>query len=247
MSNEITETENVPATHEPEQQTNMLTIIDKAVMNPEIDPDKLDKLLDINIKMMDRQAEIEFNQAIARLDFPLIPRTKKGHNGKYAPYEAMHKLIHPIYKAEGFSLRFTSKLSAQKGFTTYYVTVSHVGGHSEVSEKDFPSDDSGNKNPMQAEGSSMAYAKRYLTKAVFNIVEADEDDDGIAGGSKVITDKQREDIQDLLDETGTDVARFCKDYARVQSLSDIRANQFTTIKVALQSKKIEQMEKPDGN
>lgn len=56
--------------------------------------------------------------------------------------------------------------------------VSHVSGHSEGTSMRAPSDQSGNKNAIQAIGSTTTYLMRYTLIAAFGLTTADEDDDG---------------------------------------------------------------------
>ena len=58
--------------------------------------------------------------------------------------------------------------------------VSHVSGHSEGTSMRAPSDASGNKNAIQAIGSTTTYLMRYTIIAAFGLTTADEDDDGAA-------------------------------------------------------------------
>lgn len=56
--------------------------------------------------------------------------------------------------------------------------VSHVSGHSEATAMRAPSDASGNKNAIQAIGSTTTYLMRYTLIAAFGLTTADEDNDG---------------------------------------------------------------------
>lgn len=56
--------------------------------------------------------------------------------------------------------------------------VSHVSGHSEATSMKAPSDQSGNKNVIQAIGSTSTYLMRYTLIAAFGLTTADQDDDG---------------------------------------------------------------------
>lgn len=56
--------------------------------------------------------------------------------------------------------------------------VTHVQGHSECTEMAAPADTSGNKNAIQAIGSTSTYLMRYTLIAAFALTTADEDDDG---------------------------------------------------------------------
>lgn len=233
------------AQEEPQDETpNLPALIASAVNNPNIDADKLGKLLDINIKMMDRQAEIDFNQAMARLQpkLPEIKRTTDAHNSKYAKYEHIEREIRPFYTAEGFSISFNSKL--KDGIETYYGTLSHAAGHSITAEMALPPDTSGSKNAIQAKGSTISYAKRYLVQMLLNIVTVGEDDDG--DSAYPITDEQFEKLNDILDKVGLDKAQFVKDFCKVDSLKMLPQKDYKRVYYALVSRRNKQLEEDNA-
>jgi len=204
------------------QAESMIQVIENAMTNPDVDILKLEKLLDVQERIMDRQAEIDFNQAMAEMQpkIPPIHKSSKGHNSDYAKYEDIDKQVRPLYTDHGFSISFNSK-RLEDGNVIYYGTLKHKNGHKETAEIDLPSDTSGSKNAVQAKGSSMSYAKRYLICMLLNIVTADEDDDaGILTAR--ITDDQIMELEDLIEKTGTDPQRFRK-FMKVHDISQIYA------------------------
>ncbi len=60
----------------------------------------------------------------------------------------------------------------------------HEAGHKEEAELVLPADVSGDKNPVQAVGSSLSYGQRYVTKLLLNLAsrKLGEDDDGRSAG-----------------------------------------------------------------
>lgn len=178
-------------------------VLGELARDPSMDPARLVALFDLQIKAEDRHAEKEFNAAFARLQ-PKLPRiTKRGviemgakGSMKFARYEDLDAAIKPLYTAEGFSLSFLSK-ATDKGILLVAV-LKHAAGHSEPSEMQLPPDAGAGRNALQALGSSLSYAKRYLTCNVFNIVTENEDDDG----NKIsqISKQQIESIEDLMHE-----------------------------------------------
>src|SRR6185437_4299975 len=77
-----------------------------------ISAEQLQILQQMHFKSLDRQAEIEFNEALNRvqLKIPRIvpdllnPQTKS----KYASYAGIDQVVRPIYAEEGFSLSFNT-------------------------------------------------------------------------------------------------------------------------------------------
>lgn len=185
----------------PEQKEGgFLAVIERAVMNPEIDVDKLSKLLDVQERWQAKQAEMDFNAAMARLQpkLPYIPKRAgiKNKSGQiqswYAKYEEVDRLVRPLYVEEGFSLDFDTNGSK------YYVTVSHVSGHKKRHELELPKDSSGNKNDVQAVVATVSYARRILLCMAFNIITMDEDDDGHSAVDKEWTTKRAKQLKEAM-------------------------------------------------
>ena len=81
----------------------MLALIEKVVANPDVDVNKLEKLLDIQIRMMDKQGEILYNQAMAKMqgELPIVHHTGElRHKGNlispYSKYEDIALVVNPI-------------------------------------------------------------------------------------------------------------------------------------------------------
>lgn len=134
-------------------------MLQKALENPEIGADTITKLLDASERQLKIQREIEFNEALARVQpkLPFIEKTSKGHNTTYAKYESIQEVVRPIYSDEGFSISYTSKREGE--IETYYGTLSHKAGHSKTAEISLPADTSGSKNAIQAKGSTLSTPK----------------------------------------------------------------------------------------
>lgn len=183
----------------------VLAIIARAASDPNVNVDKMQQLLEMQERIMARQAEADFNAAMNRLQ-PRLPRiTKKGRieyekNGNktstpFAKYEDVDAAIKPLLCEEGFSIGFgTAPL--EKGGILITATLAHRGGHSKTESMPLPFDTSGAKNAIQAVGSTLSYGKRYLVCAMLNIITENEDND--ANGTTFVDQKQRETIEDLI-------------------------------------------------
>ena len=218
----------------------MLTIIDKAANSKDVDVQKMQQLLDMQERIMSKNAEIAFNQAMTRLQ-PKLPAIKKDakirHNDKlistYAKYEDIDRIIRPLYIAEGFSVSFNSHKNAD-GSVTYYGILAHVDGHSRTAEIDLPADTSGAKNAVQAKGSTMTYAQRYLVGMLFNLVFTDMDDDAHKANEPV-SDSQAAEIEKLLSDSGSDKDRFLK-FMKVNDVSEILMSDYQKATTMLKAK-----------
>lgn len=202
------------------QQDQFLAVIERIAANPDADVNKLEKMLDMQERVMAKNAEIAFNDAMARLQtqIPVIKKTAKGHNNKYAKYEHIEAVVRPLYTAEGFSISYDSKRNGEQ--VEYYGTICHKEGHSKTASMILPADTGGSKNAIQAIGSTVSYAKRYLLTMLLNIVTEEEDDDGASGGSKMVSEEQLAYLEKLMEQAGVDAKTVCEN-AKVPSLAEM--------------------------
>jgi hypothetical protein len=222
-----------------DEAAGMLAVIERAAINPQVDVTKLEKLLEIQEKVMAKNAEMAFNQAMTRLQ-PVLPTIKHTaqikHGDKiistYSRYEDIDRIIKPLYSAEGFSITFNSK-EGENGTITYYGILAHRDGHSRTAELRLPADSSGAKNAIQALGSTISYAKRYLVGMLLNLTTTGEDDD--AQSVDTVTVEQAAEIDIKLRETGSDKAAFLK-YIGAPDVLHIRAKDYKKALTALQKK-----------
>lgn len=160
-----------------ESQTSaVLSMIERVATNPDADIEKLEKMLDMQERILDRNAEQAFNAAMAKMqgDLPRVARTAKGQSSRYAPLEDINNRVMPVLQANGFAVTFSVKqLEKEIRVVTKLI---HRDGHSESTEISLPHDTSGNKNNVQAVGSSISYGKRYGICAILNISTGDDTD-----------------------------------------------------------------------
>lgn len=224
----------VTVEEETTQQNNMIAMLERVATNPDVDVSKLEKMLEMQERIMAKQAEIDFNQAMSRLQ-PKIPQIKKdarAHNSDYARYETIEKAVRPLYTAEGFSVSFNSK--SDGGETTYYGTLSHASGHSRTAEITLPDDKGGSKNGLQARASSSSYAKRYLLCMLMNIVTTDEDDDAQSAQVKTLTEEQSIRLQEMMDYDSKRIAAFKKHYG-IEVVDDLPAHLYGKAEAAIRA------------
>jgi hypothetical protein len=137
-------------------------------------------------KERSRQAEIEFNEALNRVQSkikrvaPDLDNTQT--RSKYASYAAIDRVIRPIYSDEGFSLSFTEEDCPKPEHVRIVCFVSK-GAYTRQYRKDMPADGKGAKGgdvmtKTHAAAAADSYAKRYLVKDIFNIAIGQDDDDG---------------------------------------------------------------------
>lgn len=224
------------------QSAGLIAVIERAATNPEVDIDKMERLLQMHERIVERDAKAAYASALAIMspDLPAIVERGgiKDRNGNvqstYALWEDVNDAIKPVLAAHGFAISF--RTGRDDGQITVTGVLSHRDGHSEETTIVLPHDSSGSKNAVQAVGSSTSYGKRYTAGLLLNLTSRGEDDDGQAGGSGgVITDDQADEIRKLIDTTGSKVGPFLQ-YIGAPSVADIPAAKYEAAVAALNAK-----------
>lgn len=170
--------ESLPAVSSETQAIMMM--IERVVLNPEADMDKLDKMLDMQERILNRNAKQSFTADLAAMqaELPLVSKAGEGHNrARYAKLEDINEAIRPTLQKYGFAVTFRVKQSDKSATVT--AILSHKLGHSEETDLVLPLDASGSKNAVQAVGSTVSYGKRYALCALLNISTGDDTDGNI--------------------------------------------------------------------
>lgn len=228
------------------QENTMISIIAKAANDPNVDVAKLEKLLDMQERIMAKQAEIDFNEALARIS-KLMPRIVKGGKVEYkdkdtkkleeafkfARYEDIDKVVRPLLEAEGFSLSFDTVMK-DGGGVVITGTLSHKSGHKKTASLPLALDTSGGKNNIQAMGSTTSYGRRYTMCMLLNIVTVGEDDDGT--GAEFVTLEQAAELDTEARETGSDIPKLLA-FAGASSFQEIPLKNYGKVKKFLAQKK----------
>lgn len=224
-----------------------INVIERASANPEFDASKLEKLLTMYERIMARNAEMAFNSAFAEMQSEMPVITENGQikignevRSKYALFEDINDTVKPILKTHGFAVTFKTK-TVENGITVTAILM-HKDGHREDTEMTLQADTSGSKNAVQGVGSSVSYAKRYGLLALLNITTRGDDDDGQAGGAKLITEDQAATLQALIEETKANKANFLtymgnKARRKLEKLSQIPASLMDEAVAALNKKR----------
>ncbi len=213
-----------------------MDMIDRAVASG-AGVETLEKLMGLQERWEKNQARKAFDAAVAdaKAEIKPVVRSSTGHNQKkYADFAAIARSVDPIISKHGLSYRFRSMQDDRINVTC---VLSHKLGHSEETTLSGPPDTTGNKNAIQAIGSTLTYLQRYSLMQALGLA-AGEDDDGDKGGStSVLSEPQAEKIQSLIVETKADIGRFLN-WAQAESISDIPAAKFAAAVAMLEAKKV---------
>lgn len=148
----------------------------------------LNGLFELKQKHEAHEAKKAFYAAMHRFQQqkPVLKRSQEVSFGngkaayKFCPLSEIEKSIKQPLADCGLSYRFEN--TEREGRFGVRCIVTHVSGHSEVTEMFAPADDSGNKNKIQGIGSTNTYLMRYTLIASLSLTTADEDNDGATSG-----------------------------------------------------------------
>ena len=208
----------------------ILNVIARAAADPNTDVDKLERLLAMQERVLEREAEQAFNASLRAAQDEIHPilrnRTNSSTNSKYADLEAVSDAIDPVLRRHGFSSSFGTADCPMPGHYRVTCRLSHTGGHHRDYQADVPADTTGikgtqNKTATHGFGSALSYGRRYL-KLLIADVSTTDDDGRAAGNGGPINAEQLAVLNGLCDAVKADKIAFCK-YLKIDSLRDLAA------------------------
>jgi hypothetical protein len=237
------------ATKEPQTVTSQsgaltpMEMLDRALSSGAA-PETLEKLMNLQERWEKSEARKAFDAAMsaAKAEMPVIFKNRevdftsqKGRtNYRHEDLAGIARVVDPILTKHGLSYRFRTT-SEPNAPVTVTIIVSHRLGHSEETTLSAGRDETGNKNSIQAIGSTVTYLQRYTLKAALGLA-ASADDDAKAVDLKPVTGEQIATIQALIVEVGADIPKFCR-YMKVKKIEDISAKDFDRARQALEAKR----------
>lgn len=237
---------NVPKSIQRET-TNALTpmeILERAVAQG-ANVETLDKLMTLQERWEKNLARKAFDNAMsaAKAEIPVIEKTRTvdfvGRTGIRTNYRhedmaGIARTVDPLLTKHGLSYRYRTE--TKEGIVTVTCIVSHRDGHSEENSLSAGRDETGNKNNIQAVGSTITYLQRYTLKAALGLAASDDDDTKHISVGALLNDAQATEITSLALEVRADMDKFLR-YLGVESISDIPALRFKEAKEALEAKR----------
>ena len=159
-----------------------------------MDPDTIARLLALQKEWEANQGRKAFDEAMAaaKAEIPVIHKNRevdftsaKGRtNYRYEDLGEIARTVDPILAKYGLSYRFRTSSTPNEPVVVTCI-VAHRDGHSEENTLCAGRDDSGNKNSIQAIGSTLTYLQRMTLKAALGLA-ASTDDDGRGAGKKEV-------------------------------------------------------------
>lgn len=194
----------------------------------------VEKLMALHERWEANQGRKAFDEAMAaaKAEIPVIFKSRevdftsaKGRTHyRYEDLAEIAKTINPILGKHGLSYRFRTTSPANEPVTVTCI-VSHRQGYSEENTLSAGRDESGNKNSIQAIGSTLTYLQRMTLKAALGLAASSDDDGAASSSAMTITDEQLKKLQTLASEVGGDVAKLCGHF-KIESLPDLPIARF---------------------
>lgn len=220
--------------HEPRSDAAaLIQAIERAALNPAVDVEKMERLFALQERMIARNAEAAFNQAMTQAQSEMgrisADCTNPQTRSEYASYGKLDSVLRPIYTRHGFALSFDEGESPKEEHVRVLCHVSHTAGFSRIYHKDMPADGKGAKGgdvmtKTHASAAAQSYGMRYLLKGIFNVAIGEDDTDG-NDAIEYITESQAADLQAKAEEVGADRVGFLK-YLKVERLADLPLSKF---------------------
>lgn len=188
----------------------MVSMIERLVLNPDADLDKLERMLALKREHDRDNARISFARALAGARSQIPPIMKdatvdfKNKDGRRTHYQhetlaGIARVIDPILSEYGLSYRFRTDQGS--GGVRVTCIIAHSDGHSEETSLTCAPDGSGQKNPFQAVGSAVTYLQRYTLKAALGLsAEVDDDAQSAAPRRDDHIDDDRQELRQQRQE-----------------------------------------------
>ena len=217
-----------------ESGTQLISVIEKAALDPNVDVGKMEQLLSMQIRIMDKQSEAAFTAAFSLMqaELPSVMRSAKSNNNTYATFDDLMDAVREPAARHGFAISFEP--DTHDGQMTIRAKISHRDGHKEVSTMTLPFETSGSKNAVQAIGSAQKYGMRYALVGMLGLSTHDGDDRDGDDLHYKITDPEADDLKLAADGYGLATGKIFGYYSkkfkcRIEDWGDLPAGSFDTV------------------
>ena len=200
----------------------------------------LSQLIGLHERSRADDARRAFEAALtaAKAELPVIAKTQIASIGaKHYRHEDLAEIaraVGPILARHGLAYRFRS--NSDGGKVTITCVITHRDGHSEENSLSAGADHSGEKNAIQAIGSTLTYLQRMTLKAALGLAAADDDDGKAAGAGETITRQQTRELLALIDEVGGEREALLR-FFKIKAFAELPARRFRQALVMLNARK----------
>lgn len=226
MTQQVTVKQGEPLPVIQSESAQLIDLIGRLASDPNSDIDKMERLMAMRERVLDREAKQAFNAAFsaAKSEMPQVVRNAKNDqtNSMYATEDAIDLAITPIITKHGFAMSFSSGSSPREGHEHIICILSHENGYERTYEAQIPVAGVGlkgirNMTHTHAYGSTKTYARRYMKFDIWDI--ATTDDDGQAAGRDPVVQAYKDRIQKA--SAGKEMAAIRSDIMNDNALSDV--------------------------
>ncbi len=184
------------------ESISLLQVIERASRDPNVDIDKMERLMQMHERIVKSKAESDFNDAMTACQREIrtigADATNPQTRSKYASYAHLDGILRPIYTKHGISISYGTE-DTPKAETVRVIAHVARGGYTRKYQVDMPADGKGAKGgdvmtKTHATGAAIAYGSRYLLKSIFNVAVGEDDQDGNAHSDKVLSEGAKADF-----------------------------------------------------
>lgn len=212
----------------------------RAALDRGSDEQVLAQLIGLHERSRADEARRAFEAALAaaKAELPVIAKTQIASIGaKHYRHEDLAEIaraVGPPLARHGLAYRFRSR--TEGGLVTLTCIISHRDGHNEECSVSAAADHSGEKNAIQAIGSTLTYLQRMTLKAALGLAAADDDDGKAAGPDQAITRQQLRELLALIDEAGGEREALLR-FFKINAFAELPARRFRQALVMLNARK----------
>lgn len=218
----------------------MQSAIDKGM-----DAEAITALTNTYVKMADRQARQQFNEAfkLFRAECPQPRKTKKvnvnrsaggfSHSFMFAPLDELERVAGPHLEAHGFSYWWDNP-SVEGSLVSVVCWLEHEAGHKRPSHFSVPMTTKAGMSDQQKHHSAYSFGQRVTFEAACGLTPTDAD----LGGAPLsrIDEQQAAFLEELMVEAKANKERMLK-LAGVNKIEELMQEQYGEIVKALEAKK----------
>lgn len=223
----------------------LMDVISRAARDPSVDIDKMERLIAMQERVQNRDAELAFTRAMNAAQAEMRPISANASNpqtrSKYATFDKLDGALRPIYTAHGFSMSYDEGESPKADHIRVLCYVGHIEGHTRTYHRDMPADGKGAKGgdvmtKTHAAGAAGSYGARYLLKGIWNVAVGEDDNDGnnSRAPSPTVSQAQYEELTDLMAKAGVSEDTICT-ARKVEAVALLPASDFVTVRNKLKA------------
>jgi len=233
----------------PDSEPSEITGLIRLAIERDLDVEKLERLVALRERVMDREAAQAFAGALASFqrDCPPVRRNRTGkivmksggsYSYSYADMEQIVRTVSPHAHAHGLSWGFDTEDVADNRLRGI-ATLRHVLGHSITASHTVPVENVSGMSPQQKPGAARMYACRVALTNALGLTTTDQDGDGQDPlAAEPLDAEQVGWIDELLHDLHGDRARFLI-ALRAGTMGDLTRGQWRQILTMLRAKAVE--------